>query len=157
MNGEQKNENINVETKSGVEDKNVEKIQTDNNEVDYEIIWEGQPAGLFDRFLTSLHLNFTIYQITKDELIIKEGFFKRHTNTIELYTLKDPDLIESLIQRFLKVGNLYVTIDTHSSSDKIGRIVVLKNIKEPEKVRKILRDAIEDDVMERKITYFDKV
>lgn len=156
MNEEQKNENINVDTKSVAEDKKVENSQT-NNEVDYEIIWEGQPTGLFDRFLTSLHLNFTIYQITKDELIIKEGFFKRRTNTIELYTLKDPDLIEGLIQRWLGVGNLYVTVDTHSSSDNIGRKVVLKNIKEPEKVRKILRDAIEDDVMERKITYFDKV
>jgi len=44
-------------------EKNLKKI-------DYEVIWEGQPAGLFDRFLELLHLNFTIYQITKDELII---------------------------------------------------------------------------------------
>lgn len=157
MNEEQKNENINIDVKSVVETKNVENLQTNNNEIDYEIIWEGQPSGLFERFLTSLHLNFTVYQITKDELIIKEGFFKRRTNTIELYTLKDPDLIEGLLQRFLGIGNLYVTIDTHSDNDSMGRKVVLKNIKEPEKVRKILRDAIEDDVMERKITYFDKV
>ena len=33
----------------------------------------------------------------------------------------------------------------------------LKNIQEAEKVRKLLRDSIEADVMERKITYFDKV
>lgn len=125
--------------------------------VDFEVIWEGQPAGLFDRFLTCLHLNFTVYQITKDELIIKEGFFKRKTNTLELYTLKDPDLIESLIQRWLGVGNLYVTVDTHSDNGNFSRKVVLKNISEPEKVRKLLRDAIEADVMERKITYFDKV
>lgn len=157
MNEEQKNENINIDAKSVVETKNIENLQTNNNEIDYEIIWEGQPSGLFERFLTSLHLNFTVYQITKDELIIKEGFFKRRTNTIELYTLKDPDLIEGLVQRFLGIGNLYVTIDTHSDNDSMGRKVVLKNIKEPEKVRKILRDAIEDDVMERKITYFDKV
>lgn len=156
MNEEQKNEKINIDEESFGEDKLADKKKIDN-EVDYEIIWEGQPSGLFDRFLTSLHLNFTVYQITKDELIIKEGFFKRHTNTIELYTLKDPDLIEGLIQRWLGVGNLYVTVDTHSSNDHIGRKVVLKNIKEPEKIRKILRDAIENDVMERKITYFDKV
>lgn len=139
--------------------KETKKVITNNSdsEIDYEIIWEGQPSGLFDRFLTALHLNFTVYQITKDELIIKEGFFKRHTNTIELYTLKDPDLIESLVQRWLGVGNLYVTVDTHSSNNNPVRKVVLKNIKNPEKIRKLLRDAIEDDVMERKITYFDKV
>lgn len=136
-----------------VEDTRLKK----DNDVDYEIIWEGQPAGLFDRFLTCLHLNFTVYQITKDELIIKEGFFKRKTNTIELYTLKDPDLIEGIIQRWLGVGNLYVTVDTHSSNQTEMRKIVLKNIKEPEKIRKLLRDAIEADVMERKITYFDRV
>lgn len=136
-----------------VEDTRLKK----DNDVDYEIIWEGQPAGLFDRFLTCLHLNFTVYQITKDELIIKEGFFKRKTNTIELYTLKDPDLIEGIVQRWLGVGNLYVTVDTHSSNQSEMRKIVLKNIKEPERIRKLLRDAIEADVMERKITYFDKV
>lgn len=145
----------NKESIQNTEEFNKEEKNIEN--VDYEIIWEGQPAGLFDRFLNLLHLNFTVYQITKDELIIKEGFFRRHTNTSELYTLKDPDLIEGIIQRMIGVGNLYVTIDTHSSPGSVGRKIVLKNIKEPEKVRKILRDAIEDDVMERKITYFDKV
>ena len=129
----------------------------EKKKIDYEILWQGQPSGLWDRFLSLLHLNFTIYQITKDELIIKEGFFKRKTNTIELYTLKDPDLIEGIIQRFLNIGNLYVKVDSHANSDKIQRSIVLKNIREPEMVRKLLRDAIEDDVMERKITYFDKV
>ena len=33
----------------------------------------------------------------------------------------------------------------------------IKNIKNGQKVRKLLRDAIEADVMERKITYFDKI
>lgn len=129
----------------------------EKKQIDYEILWEGQPSGLWDRFLSILHLNFTVYQITKDELIIKEGFFKRKTNTIELYTLKDPDLIEGIIQRFLNVGNLYVKVDTHSNNQPFQKSIVLKNIKEPEMVRKLLRDAIEDDVMERKITYFDKV
>ena len=132
-------------------------LKKDNkNDVDFEIIWEGQPSGLWDRFLTVLHLNFTVYQITNDELIVKEGFFRRTTNTLELYTLKDPDLIETIVQRWLGVGNIYLTVDTHSDHET-SRKIILKNIKEPEKVRKILRDAIEDDVMERKITYFDKV
>ena len=135
----------------------MEQELNERKDVDFEILWEGQPAGLFDRFLTLLHLNFTVYQITKDELIIKDGFFRRKTNTIELYTLKDPDLIETIVQRFLNVGNLYVNIDTHSNTENGRQGVVLRNIKEPEKIRKLLRDAIEADVMERKVTYFDKV
>lgn len=122
-----------------------------------EIKWEGQPAGLWERFLSKINLNFTYYQITKDELIIKTGFFNQRTNTIELYMLKDPDMMVSLYQRILGIGTISIMVDTHSSSDKAGRIILLRNIKECEKVRKLLRDAIEADVMERKITYFDKI
>lgn len=125
--------------------------------VDFQIKWEGQPAGLWQRFLSALHLNFTYYQITKDELIIKTGFFRQKTNTIELYLLKDPDMTVSLYQRLLKIGTVSVIVDSHSSSGRAGQTILLRNIKEVDKVRKLLRDSIEDDVMERKITYFDKV
>ena len=127
------------------------------NEIDYQVVWEGKPSGLFQRFLTKLHLNFTTYQITKDELIIQTGFFRRKTNTVELYLLKDPDLIETVYQRLLKIGTVIVKIDSHSNYERAGMIITLKNIKNAKEVRKILRDGIEADVMERKITYFDKV
>lgn len=127
------------------------------DEVEFEILWEDQPSGLWERFLTLIHLNFTKYQITKDELIISTGFLSRRSNTYELYTLKDPDMTESLIQRWLGIGTISLTVDGHGSSDKIGNKVYLRNLKNVAKVRKLLRDAIENDVMERKITYFDKV
>ena len=133
--------------------KDVRKIE----DVDFEIKWEGQPAGLWGRFLSLIHMNFTTYQITKDELIIKRGFFTQKTNTTELYLLKDPDMTISLYQRLLKIGTVSVTIDSHSKTERAGQVIILKNIKEVEKVRKLLRDAIEADVTERNITYFDKV
>lgn len=129
----------------------------DLNNTDFEILWEGKPSGLFQRFLTKLHLNFTNYQITKDELIIKTGFFTQRIETIELYQLKDPDLLISLYQRILNIGTIFVTVDKDSESTKAGRKILIENIKDSEKVRKLLRDAIEDDVKERKITYFDKI
>ena len=122
-----------------------------------EVLWEGKPSGLLQRFLTTVHLNFTTYQITKDELIVTTGFFKKRTNTVELYMLKDPDATESIYQRILKIGTVSVVVDTHGSAEKVGTRVWLKNVQDPQKVRKILRDAIEADVMERMITYFDKV
>ena len=127
------------------------------NEVDFQIKWEGKPAGLWQRFLTLIHLNFTTYQITKDELIIKKGFFKQRTNTIELYLLKDPDMTVTLYQRIIGVGTIVVTVESDCASQRAGEKIVLENVRECEKVRKLLRDAIEADVMERKITYFDRV
>ena len=126
-------------------------------DVEFEILWEGKPDGLWERFLNLIHMNFTVYQITKDELIISTGFFSRRSNTYELYTLKDPDMTESLIQRCLNIGTISLTIDSHGNSDKLGTKVYLRNLRDVAKVRKLLRDAIEEDVMERKITYFDKV
>ncbi len=131
----------------------VKKIE----DTDFEIIWSGKPSGLWQRFLTMINLNFTEYQITKDELIVRTGFFNRKTNTIELYMLKDPDLTESIYQRILKIGTLSVTADGRNSGENPRTRIQLKNITNPSEVRKILRDAIEADVMERKITYFDKV
>ncbi len=132
-------------------------MESNVSNVDFEILWEGKPAGLWQRFLTSIHMNFTTYQITKDELIITTGFFRKKTNTVELYMLKDPDSTESIYQRMLGIGTLSVVIDAHGTGERAGSKIWLKNVQEPAKVRKLLRDAIEDDVMERKITYFDKI
>ena len=132
--------------------KNVDTI----DKVDFEIKWQGQPAGLLGTIASFLHINFTHYQITKDELIVKRGFFSQKTNTTELYLLKDPDLTINLWQKLFKVGNVSVIIDSRSTSERAGQKITLKNIKDSEKVRKLLRDAIEADVMERNITYFDK-
>ena len=127
------------------------------SDVKFEIKWKGKPHGLFERFLTKIHLNFTDYEITKDELIIKTGFFKQITNTTELYLLKDPDLTINLYQRMIGVGTISVIVDSNCGSHRAGQKIILKNVQECEKVRKLLRDSIEDDVMERKITYLDKV
>ena len=129
----------------------------DLSKTDFEVLWTDKPAGLWQRFLTLIHLNFTTYSITNDELLVQTGFFRRKTNTIELYTLKDPDLTESIYQRMLKIGTITVKVDSPNSGERFGTRVQLKNIKNPAEVRKLLRDAIEADVMERKITYFDRV
>ena len=65
-----------------------EKRKTTVDDPEFNIVWEGQPSGLLGIILTTLHLNFTWYKISKDELIITKGFFSRHTDTIELYYLK---------------------------------------------------------------------
>lgn len=127
------------------------------DEIELDIKWQGQPAGLWGRFLSLIHMNFTVYQISSDELIIKTGFFSRKTDTIELYLLKDPDMTENLYQKILGIGTITVIVDTHCNSTKAGSKLKLKNVKDCEKVRKFLRDAIETDVLERKVTYFDKV
>lgn len=133
------------------------KKNRDLDSIDLQICWEGKPSGLWQQFLTSINLNFTTYQITKDELIVRTGFFKRKTNTVELYLLKDPDITENIYQRILGIGTIVVRVDSHTEVPHHDSKIYLKNIKNVQEVRKLLRDGIEADVMERKITYFDKV
>ena len=134
-----------------------EKRKTTVDNPDFNIAWEGQPAGFLGSILTTLHMNFTKYQISKDELLITKGFFNRHTDTVELYLLKDPDMRESLWQRFFIFVTITVKVDSHSNSYQAGRVIEIKNIKKCGEVRKLLRDYIEADVVERGINYFDKV
>ncbi len=121
------------------------------------VYWEDQPAGLWQRFLTKIHMNFTRYQITEDELVVIKGLFKKHYDTHELYVLKDVDMSQSLYQQLLKIGTISVIVDASTNSSKAGTKVEIKNIRKPDDVRRLLRDAIEDDVMERGINYFDKI
>ena len=134
-----------------------EKRKTTVDNPEFNIVWEGQPAGLWGTILSTLHLNFTTYKISKDELIIVKGFFNRRTDSVELYLLKDPDLKETLWQRLFHVGSVGVHIDDSSRNAKAGMFIELKNIKKPAEVRKLLRDYIEADVVERGINYFDRV
>jgi len=134
-----------------------EKRKTTLENPDFSIVWQAQPSGITGRILSFLHLNFTWYKITNDELMITKGFFNRRTNSIELYLLKDPDMHETLIQRMLKVGTVVVGIDTKNAHSRMDNPIILKDIEKPSEVRKLLRDYIEADVMERGINYFDKV
>ena len=49
------------EKKMSVES-NSEKISKNMDNVDFEILWMGQPSGLWGRFLSSIRMNFTTYQ-----------------------------------------------------------------------------------------------
>ena len=134
-----------------------EKRSTTVDNPEFNIVWEDQPSGLWGTILSTLHLNFTWYKISKDELMVTKGFFNRHTDTIELYLLKDPDMKESVWQRLFSVGTIVVKVDSHSTSSKAGTLIEIKNIKKCSEVRKLLRDYIEADVMERGINYIDRV
>lgn len=129
----------------------------DINNINFEILWEGKPSGLWQRFLTKIHMNFTTYQISEDELIITKGFFFKKQTSCELYLLKDPELKQNFYQQLIKVGSVIVRVDKNDNSYHGGQNLILKNIENSYKVRKLLRDAIEDDVKERNISYFDKL
>lgn len=125
--------------------------------VSFDVIWEDKPAGAFQQLLSLFNLNFTTYQITKNELIIIKGFLFRKLDSCELYMLRDPDLLQNIYQRALGISTVRVLVDSHGASNKAGKYLYIRNIRDGEKVRKLLRDVIQEDVKNRRISYFDKV
>lgn len=105
---------------------------------DNRVRWEGQPLGIGDRILSLVGLNSTLYEVIGDELIIKQGFFKRQTHTFKLSDLYAPQLIEGLFQRMLKIGTIYLKTNSN-------KLIELKNLKNPEKVRKLFTDLIKSN------------
>ncbi len=77
-------------------------------------------------------LTASTYEITDEEIIIKEGFMNRNTKTYRLNDLETPHLVESLYQRIIKVGTIYIKLKDIEST------IVLKNIKNPEEVRQTI-------------------
>ena len=107
-------------------------------EKENEILWQGDSYGMTSRILGNIGLASATYLINNNELIIKEGIFKRNTIIISLNNLGSVKLVETLYQRLIKVGTIYLT----KKDD--GKVVILKNLKNPEKARQKIEKILQN-------------
>ncbi len=56
-----------------------------------------------------------VYEITNERLVITDGIFTRVTNTLELYRVRDMQIVQPLLLRFLKLHNISI-ITTDSTT-----------------------------------------
>ncbi len=99
-----------------------------------ELVWKDRK-----RVWCGLPWTFTKYELTKEKMIIKSGFFTQNQDEIRLYRIMDLSLKRSLIQRMFGLG----TIHCHSV-DKTMKNFEVKNIKNSENVKETLSDLIEE-------------
>ena len=95
-------------------------------EKDERVLWEGRP------FLSLTEA----YTITSERVKIVRGLFGRDVDNFELIRIQDIDYSQRMSERMIGVGD--VTIRGHDPSHPE---VVLRNVKEPEKVYELLRRA----------------
>lgn len=95
----------------------------------------GEPIIWFDkkRSLFGLPLTFTTYILTETRLITKTGFLQISEDEIDLYKVMDKKVNFSLFERLFKCGTIILT-----STDLDAPTKILKSIKEPRKVKKLL-------------------
>lgn len=97
-----------------------------------EYIWKDRKRVL------GMPLSFTRYALSDDRLFLSVGFFNVRDDEVLLYRIRDITTSRSLWQRILGVGSITVL-----SSDKTQPTLVLKNVKDPLRVKELLHEKVE--------------
>ena len=99
---------------------------SDNDDVEV-ILWEGRPFLSIGKR----------YVITNERVRIIDGVIGKSKEDVELIRIQDIDQTQRLTERLFKLGDL-----TIRSRDASQPIILLNNIKDPERVHEILRRAV---------------
>ena len=95
-----------------------------------------------------LPLSVTRYSLSEDRLFVSEGFLNLKDDEVLLYRVRDIDTRRSLWQRIFGVGTVTVV-----SSDKTMPNLVLKNIKDPVKVKELIHKQVEEMKIPRRVRF----
>ena len=91
-------------------------------------------------------ISFTRYAMNEDRLFTSVGFLNIRDDEILLYRVRDIDTSRSLWQRLFGVGSVTVL-----SSDKTMPSLVLKNIKDPVRVKELIHTQVEEMKIRRRV------
>lgn len=93
-----------------------------------------------------LPISFTTYSLSEDRLFIDSGFFKKQSEEILLYRVRDLSYSQTLGQRLLGLGTV-----TIQSSDKTTPVVQIINIKKAFDVKELIHENVEKMKLERRM------
>lgn len=98
-----------------------------------EVLWKDRKRTLF-----GLPLSFTKYSLTEDKLTIERGIFNRIEEEIRLYRILDFTLKRSFGERLFGLGTIHCC-----SADKSTPEFDIARVKDSQKVKNIISDAVE--------------
>lgn len=111
--------------------------------IELNYIWQDRKRWLF----FGLPWTFTRYGLTDEKLLIKTGFFTLVNEEVRLYRIMDLSLKQTLIQRMFNLGTITIT-----SNDKSLGNFEIKNIKNPEVVKEMLSQKVEDERIKKRVS-----
>lgn len=104
------------------------------------ILWKDRKRYL------GLPISFTIYSFDNNRLYVRKGFFNIEEDEILLYRILDIGVQKTFWQRIFGVGTVH--LDT---ADKTHKCFDLKNIKNPERIKKALSTIVEKERAEKRV------
>ena len=78
------------------------------------------------------------FEVTSERIRVTSGILSRHMEELELYRVKDLDVIEPFWYRLFGLGN--VNLDT---SDRSNPLLTIEAIKEPRQLADAIRNQVE--------------
>lgn len=114
--------------------------QVKNLLVDEEILWKDRKRYL------GLPISFTQYILDNNRFYVKRGFFNSIMDELLLYRVLDVKLTRSLGQKIFGVGSIML-----NTADQSNPSLLIKNVKNSERVRKLLSNIVERERNEKRI------
>lgn len=96
--------------------------------------------------ILGMPISFTRYALSEDRLFLKRGFLNVRHDEILLYRVRDLRVSVSLWQRIFGVGSVTV-----ASTDKSIPELTLKNIRQPNEVKELIHEHVENMKIERRM------
>ena len=106
-----------------------------------EIIWKDRKRTLF-----GLPLSFTKYSLEEEKLVIEKGVFGKVEEEIRLYRILDFTLKRSFRERIFSLGTIHCC-----SADKSTPEFDIEHIKDSQKVKNLISEAVEKARIKNKI------
>lgn len=98
------------------------------------------------RIIFGLPWTFTKYAVTDEKLIIRTGILNIKEEEIRLYRIMDFTLKRTLFQRLWGTGTIHV-----DSADKSTSQFEIESIKNPEIVKNMLSDMVEEERAKKRV------
>lgn len=117
-----------------------ESEQVKNLLVEEEILWKDRKRHL------GLPISFTVYSLDNNRLYVKRGFLNSVVDELLLYRVLDVKLSRSLGQKIFGVGTI-----TLNTADQTNPTLIIKNIKQSDRTRKLLSNIVERERNEKRI------
>jgi hypothetical protein len=112
------------------------------------VLWTGRPRIPFS-WIARLTVR---YKLTNERLIITRGFISKSVEELELYRVNDVSMKQSITERMFGLGD--VRLETTDASTPEPQI---KDIKDPERVKDMVRQAARAERQRRRVLYRDEV
>lgn len=106
------------------------------------VLWEGRPSILWSPRMALTER----YRLTSQRLVVTHGFIGRRTDEVDLYRVNDVGVKQHPLERITRIGDVNVI-----AADSTRPNRTLQNIKQPDRVKDLIREAARQERQRRRV------